>query len=476
MDELDKLLAEIQGEPKEASNSTQGPYKTKKEWKEALDKYKAEKGTTVGFQEGRIEWVDPDGTKWDYVSGGTGKPGTTRRQGATKEFQLRRKASERTQSTVDGQEYTFEGSTREAVKAGRLDPKIQDLHHMRGLQQMAPFLEGLSHEDQLKFVQWMKGEGFPIGNYPENLTPLYSTKKEGGSGPHDIHQGDDSIHRWMRDHRLEPTTNQKEYKALLERFKGKSLNERMGMMTVYLDSVQGAIQEKLQRPTDYTALDERAGSTGEIQSGPRAGERMPTNRSTLGLDPDELARTGEVNFEGEKLLAEMQGEPFMGQPSWRQRAAAAMGRVPLKGIGIGAITGAVGGAKPSLADPSTVSKLIKGDTQGLAADAVVGAGIGGGIQATIQGLSAMGRVGLANAAGFIAGKVVPPTFLGAGIADQTFAHPEVQRKYQEAEPGLPALGAAFSQFTPEMGKVEQTAPNRSQRNTLRRLQKDQEDR
>ena len=472
MDELDKLLAEIQGEPENPNSE----YATKEEWAKAVNEYKAKHGTTRGFQKGKLEYIDANGEKWSYAAGTRGGPGHPRRASSTAAYTERRGSMEVDQTLGAKDKSDADTVFKEAGEKAGVEKGKHQMHHMRTLNQYEPLLAGLSKTDQIEALKWFESEGFPLGNLEGNLKKMYMNAKAGGTTIADTHQGTGSIHEYMRKNRMEPNTRQAEYKQIAKLFEGKSLKERLPMYVDYLKYVQGDLQEKLEVPTDYTNLDARETSVGQIQSGPRAGERMPTNRSTLGLDPNELARTGEVNFEGEKLLAEMQGEPFMGQPSWRQRAAAAMGRVPLKGIGIGAITGAVGGAKPSLADPSTVSKLIKGDTQGLAADAVVGAGIGGGIQATIQGLSAMGRVGLANAAGFIAGKVAPPTFLGAGIADQTFAHPEVQRKYQEAEPGLPALGAAFSQFTPEMGKVGQTAPNRSQRNTLRRLQKDQEDR
>lgn len=142
-----------------------------------------------------------------------------------------------------------------------------------------------------------------------------------------------------------------------------------------------------------------------------------------------------------------------------QAARPELGKIPIKGAVAGGI---VGGAKPGFADVGTLQKATQGDVAGVAADVGVSAATGGLIEAGLQGVGRL-SAGLANAARFLYGNVAGPAFAGTAIAGTTFADPKVQKKYAEAEPGLPALGAAFSNFIPKTDKVEQTAPNRSER-------------
>jgi hypothetical protein len=206
----------------------------------------------------------------------------------------------------------------------------------------------LNEEETIEALKWFESEGFPLGNLEGNLKKMYMNSKAGGSDIADTHQGKGSIHEYMRTHRMEPDTKQKEYKQIAKLFEGKSLNERLPMYTNYLRYVQGDLQEKLQVPTDYTTLDTRESSTGKIQSGPRAGERMPTNRSTLGLDPDELARRGQINFQGEELLGQLQGRPGLRQAG---RFLGKIADVPLLGgaIAAGGTLLAGGGAGEAVA-------------------------------------------------------------------------------------------------------------------------------
>jgi hypothetical protein len=286
-------------------------YVTKKEWINAVDAYKAEHGTTRGFQ---TKYTDSNGVVWDYTHGSNGGPGGARRATATGSFKGRRHQNEIDQtlgaSNLAEAKRMFDEAGREAgVVSG------EQMHHMRTLNAFEPLLAGLSAKDRIAALKWFAAEGFPLGNLKGNLLKQFMNRGSGGTTIRDTHQGKGSIHAYMRHHGMEPKTNENKYKTMRSLFEGKTLNERLPMFVDYLKYVQGDLQEKLNVPTKYTERDKLEQSVGTIPSGPRKGERMPVNTRTL--------RDAEIRRQGEALLDTMLPRP--GQ----RNAAKTLGYAPV---------------------------------------------------------------------------------------------------------------------------------------------------
>ena len=189
-----------------------------------------------------------------------------------------------------------------------------DLHHKRTLNQFAPFYEGLSDDEAIELTNWFDQEGYTVGNNEKNL--LKMTEAE--------HMGQGSIHEWMDDRRLNPKTNMDEYRQLSNHFKDRPLNDRFADIVRYLNDTQEQVEARLGTRGGYTGLNEIRDSVGTIPSGPRAGQRMPVNRVTLGnAIIDDIVNTGgSAKF----------------NPNGRQvgKGLAKLGMaVPLVGLGIG---------------------------------------------------------------------------------------------------------------------------------------------
>ena len=257
-------------------------FKTKEEWSAAVDRYKAKHGTTRGFQKGKLQYIDSDGKPWSYAAGSHGGPGHARSASSTDAYTARRDSMEVDQTLGASTKNEATAMFNDAAKNAGAQKGVHQMHHMRTLNQYEPLLAGLNEKDTVEALKWFESEGFPLGNHDGNLLKQYSTQKQGGTTVADTHQGDGSIHKWMRKHRLEPMTNQAEYKRLATMFEGKPLVERLPMYTTYLEQIQGAVQEELQQPTDYSRRAQLQSSVGKIESGPRAGQRLPVNRRTLG--------------------------------------------------------------------------------------------------------------------------------------------------------------------------------------------------
>ena len=256
-------------------------FKTKEEWSAAVNKYKADNGTTRGFQPGKLQYVDSSGETWSYAAGTRGGPGHPRRASGTDRYTTRREEMEVDQTL--GAETNNE-ATKIFNKAGKnagVEKGVHQMHHMRTLNQFEPLLAGLEGAELEEALLWFKNEGFELGNLEGNLKKQFNNAKAGGTTIADTHQGTGSIHEYMRKHRLEPNTRQKEYKQMQAMFKGKSLNERLPMYVNYLEYVQGAVQQKLEVPTSYDWINNTRKQVGTIPSGPRAGQRLPVNRATL---------------------------------------------------------------------------------------------------------------------------------------------------------------------------------------------------
>ena len=256
-------------------------FKTKEEWSAAVDAYKKKHGTSRGFQKGKLQYIDADGKAWSYAAGTRGGPGHPRSASSTANYSGRRASMEVDQTLGATNNNEANRIFNQAGRNAGVEKGVHQMHHMRTLNQFEPLLAGLEGDDLEEALVWFQNEGFDLGNLEGNLKKQFTNTKAGGTTVSDTHQGKGSIHEWMRKHRLEPNTIQKEYKQIADMFKGKSLNERLPMYVNYLEYVQGAVQEKLEVPTAYDWINNTRKQVGTIPSGPRAGQRLPVNRATL---------------------------------------------------------------------------------------------------------------------------------------------------------------------------------------------------
>ena len=256
-------------------------FNSKKEWADAVNAYKAKHGTTRGFQKGKLQYIDSDGKLWSYAAGTRGGPGHPRSASSTDAYTDRRGSMEVDQTLGAADNNEAKQIFNKAGRNAGVEKGVHQMHHMRTLNQFEPLLAGLEGDDLEEALVWFQNEGFDLGNLEGNLKKQFNNAEAGGTTVPDTHQGKGSIHEWMRKHRLEPNTRQKEYKQIAAMFKGKSLNERLPMYVNYLEYVQGAVQEKLEVPTAYDWINNTRKQVGTIPSGPRAGQRMPVNRATL---------------------------------------------------------------------------------------------------------------------------------------------------------------------------------------------------
>ena len=280
-------------------------FNSKKEWADAVNAYKAKHGTTRGFQKGKLQYIDSDGKLWSYAAGTRGGPGHPRSASSTDAYTDRRGSMEVDQTLGAADNNEAKQIFNKAGRNAGVEKGVHQMHHMRTLNQFEPLLAGLEGDDLEEALVWFQNEGFDLGNLEGNLKKQFNNAEAGGTTVPDTHQGKGSIHEWMRKHRLEPNTRQKEYKQIAAMFKGKSLNERLPMYVNYLEYVQGAIQEKLEVPTAYDWINNTRKQVGTIPSGPRAGQRMPVNRVTLGnAIIDDIVNTGgniKFNMSPQKL-------------------------------------------------------------------------------------------------------------------------------------------------------------------------------
>jgi hypothetical protein len=264
-------------------------YKTKKEWEAAADKLFAdgmspqEINKTVGTYSG------PEGT-FTIQQAQKSKRGFTvvdkdkRGKRNQKRIDMERSQSMGVGDTVEPPS-TTDSKLRNKLGAG----KGTEIHHRISLIQNTPFLDGLSEEDQRKFVTWADSQGWDLGNREGNPDILV-TKPE-----------HTSEHAWMRENQIEGARGPQ--KRLTERFKGMSLEERKSVFRDYMNYVQGGVDERLAESLGDRAFSQKhaaaqarnakiveqqtevarlRSNVGTIQSGPQAGERLPINRRTIG--------------------------------------------------------------------------------------------------------------------------------------------------------------------------------------------------
>lgn len=105
--------------------------------------------------------------------------------------------------------------------------KLQE-HHKRVVAIYAPFFEGLNDKETKELAQWFVDEGAPLGNVKENLEAL--SKQE--------HK---AIHDWMKDNLMQ--VDPKDFPS----FKDYSLNERLPAALTFLEQIQPAAEEQLDK-------------------------------------------------------------------------------------------------------------------------------------------------------------------------------------------------------------------------------------
>jgi len=105
--------------------------------------------------------------------------------------------------------------------------KLQE-HHKRVVAIYAPFFEGLNDKETKELAQWFVDEGAPLGNVKENLEAL--SKQE--------HK---AIHDWMKDNLMQ--VDPKDFPS----FKNYSLNERFPAALTFLEQIQPAAEEQIDK-------------------------------------------------------------------------------------------------------------------------------------------------------------------------------------------------------------------------------------
>lgn len=105
--------------------------------------------------------------------------------------------------------------------------KLQE-HHKRVVSIYAPFFEGLNEKETNELARWFVNEGAPLGNVKENLEAL--SKQE-----------HTAIHNWMKDNLMQ--VDPKDFPS----FKNYSLNERFPAALTFLEQIQPAAEEQIDK-------------------------------------------------------------------------------------------------------------------------------------------------------------------------------------------------------------------------------------
>jgi hypothetical protein len=263
-------------------------FKTKKEWEAFVDnglksgKTPQEMNSLAGMYDG------PEG-KYTVQQAKKSKRGWTpvdknkRNVRNTKRVEMERIQSMGVGDTEEPRS-TTSASLRSELKAG----KGMEIHHRISLIQNTPFFDGLSEVEQREFVTWANKQGWKLGNQPGN-PEIVIPKREHTTN-----------HGWLRENGIEGTKHQK---SLIQKIQGMNMDDRKFAFRNYMEYVQGGADEFMldylgpksvssshtdaqRRNQDFLTRDTQAenlrNSVGNIESGPRAGQRLPVNRRTLG--------------------------------------------------------------------------------------------------------------------------------------------------------------------------------------------------
>ena len=196
---------------------------------------------------------------------------------------------ERTQSLGIGDTEMPRNTTSKTKKAENGVGPGMELHHRNSLIQNTPFYDGLSDKEAREFTSWTRKQGWDLGNTDGNTNiPLKISDHKG-------------VHAWMRENGIEGARGPQ--RRLTEGFKGMSIDDRKYAFRNYMGYVQGGVDEHMASTLGdvtvspkHTAAQARnlkivnkqneveslKNSLGTIPSGPRAGQRLPHNRVTLG--------------------------------------------------------------------------------------------------------------------------------------------------------------------------------------------------
>ena len=286
-------------------------FNSKKEWEAAADKLFADGVSPQEINSIVGEYNGPEGT-FTVQQAKKSKRGWTpvdkNKRGVRN---AKRVKMERDQSMGIGDTVEPRGTTSTSLRSELGAGKGDEIHHRVSLIQNTPFFDGLSEAESREFVSWVNDQGWDIGNQPGN-PDIVIPKKE--------HTG---IHAWMRNNGIEGARGPQ--KRLTERFKGMNLEQRKNAFRDYMYYVQEGVDTHMldtlgdvSVSTKHNNAQKRNGeivqakynqaatgrNLGDIPSGPRAGQRMPVNRVTLGnAIIDDIVNTGgSVKFKAARAL------------------------------------------------------------------------------------------------------------------------------------------------------------------------------
>ena len=196
---------------------------------------------------------------------------------------------ERSQSLGIGDTEMPRNTTSKTKKAENGVGPGMELHHRISLIQNTPFYDGLSDEEARQFTSWARQQGWDLGNTDGNTNiPLKISEHKG-------------VHAWMRENDIEGARGPQA--RLTKGFEGMSLDDRKYAFRNYMAYVQKGVDEhmsdtlgdvsvsskhdtaqknNLRIVQQQNEVERLKSNIGEVSSGPRAGQRLPVNRRTLG--------------------------------------------------------------------------------------------------------------------------------------------------------------------------------------------------
>jgi len=195
--------------------------KTFSEWKKEANRLYLEEGLTK----------DQIQEKIGYPVNEQGEPIKTTNKGSrTKPNFDTRTGNRGAQGARRGAAGTAQTVGEDVYGKGVVVPKGSKLqeHHKRVISIYAPFFEGLNEKETKELAQWFVDEDAPLGHVKDNLEAL--TEKE-----------HEAIHRWMKDNLMQ--VDPKDFPS----FKDYSLNERLPAALTFLEQIQPAAEEQIDK-------------------------------------------------------------------------------------------------------------------------------------------------------------------------------------------------------------------------------------
>ena len=264
-------------------------FKTKEEWESAADQLFADGVSPQEINSIVGEYNGPEGT-FTVQQAKKSKRGWTpvdkNKRGVRN---AKRVKMEKDQSMGIGDTVEPRGTTSTSLRSELGAGKGDEIHHRVSLIQNTPFFDGLSEAESREFVSWVNDQGWDIGNQPGNPEIVIPKKNHLG------------VHAWMRNNGIEGARGPQ--KRLTERFKGMDLDQRKNAFRDYMYFVQEGVDEHMLDTLGDVSVSTKHNNAqkingeivqakynqaatgrnlGDIPSGPRAGQRMPVNRRTIG--------------------------------------------------------------------------------------------------------------------------------------------------------------------------------------------------